>query len=54
VIINGKVVLDKGVFRTIDEEKELANAVAASYSLLKRMGHSVAKNQRPVPGSTRL
>jgi hypothetical protein len=53
VIIDGKVVLDHGEFQHFDEEALLNKAIAGSKAMLKRMGHTVQKNQRPTPGSTR-
>ena len=53
VIIDGKVVLLHGEFCNFDEKDLLAQAVAASTRMLKRMGHTVQGNQRPVPGSIR-
>jgi 5-methylthioadenosine/S-adenosylhomocysteine deaminase len=51
VIIDGKVILDRGEFEHFDEQALLAKAIEASRKMLLRMGHVVQKNQRPVRGS---
>lgn len=51
VIIDGKIVLEEGVFPHIDEQSLLAQAVAGSKALLKRMGQDVQKNQRILRGN---
>lgn len=53
VIIDGKIILENGEFCHFDERALLSQAVDASTHMLKRMGHIVQKNKRPVPGSIR-
>jgi 5-methylthioadenosine/S-adenosylhomocysteine deaminase len=53
VIIDGKVVLDRGEFPHFDEQSLLAQATIGSKALLKRMGHTVQKNQRIDAGPRR-
>ena len=53
VIIDGKVILDRGEFAHFDEQALLAQVNTGSKTMLKRMGHQVARNQRPTPGSIR-
>jgi len=53
VIIDGRVILDRGEFAHFDEQALLAQVNAGSKAMLKRMGHMVARNQRPTPGSIR-
>jgi hypothetical protein len=45
--------LDRGEFAHFDEQDLLAQVNAGSKAMLKRMGHQVARNQRPTPGSIR-
>lgn len=49
VIVAGKVVLDDGVFVTIDEKAALAEINKASLALLKRMGTPIEPNRIPRP-----
>lgn len=44
VIVNGRIVLDEGVFTTIDENELLAEVSSASSALLERMGRTVERN----------
>ncbi len=45
VIVNGKVVLDDGVFTSINEREMFARIDAVSHVLLSRMGHIVQPNR---------
>jgi cytosine/adenosine deaminase-related metal-dependent hydrolase len=45
VIINGKVVLEEGLFLDLDEKAIFAEARKASQALLARMGHTVEPNR---------
>jgi cytosine/adenosine deaminase-related metal-dependent hydrolase len=47
VIIDGKVILDRGEFPHLDEEALLARVAEGSRQLLRRMGYTVEANRRP-------
>ncbi len=47
VIIDGRVILDRGEFPGLDEDALLAQITEGSRALLRRMGHTVEVNRRP-------
>lgn len=53
VIVNGRIILEEGVFTAIDEPAMLAHINAASLALLARMGKSIEPNHVPRPARQR-
>jgi len=53
VIVNGKVVLEDGVFVGIDEPEMLAHINQASLALISRMGKTIEPNRVPRPARPR-
>jgi cytosine/adenosine deaminase-related metal-dependent hydrolase len=53
VIVNGKVVLDGGIFVGINEGEMLRHVNDASMALLSRMGKAIEPNRVPRPGRTK-
>jgi cytosine/adenosine deaminase-related metal-dependent hydrolase len=49
VIVNGRIVLDEGVFAGINEPEMLAHINAASLALIARMGKTIEPNRVPRP-----
>jgi cytosine/adenosine deaminase-related metal-dependent hydrolase len=47
VIVNGRIVLEDGVFTGIDEPEMLAHINAASLALIARMGKTIEPNRMP-------
>lgn len=49
VIVNGRIVLEEGIFTGINEPEMLAHINAASLALISRMGKTIEPNRVPCP-----